>query len=317
MVERPGNRHDEPMTVSSRPILVTGASTGIGRAVTERLAAAGRPVFATARKPADLAALGAIVNVTPLELDVRDPAAVAAAVDRVRSAGRGLDALVNNAGLGGIGPIASFTDAEILELFEVNVFGVVRMTRAFLPLILESRGRVITIGSQGGSIAMKYYAPYTMTKHAMEAFTKALDDEIRPHGARAAIVQPGGVITAIGDNSAAGDRERFRRAPPPFDEEARQVLESFDEGSAFDASQPESGANRNPCPPDEVARAVENVLAAPDPPLRTLVGTRWEGNRVLDSLVDRIAEANACPSLNYPTEELVGRLRARLLRPKG
>jgi NAD(P)-dependent dehydrogenase (short-subunit alcohol dehydrogenase family) len=302
------------MTGPLRPVLITGASTGIGRAITERLAAAGWPVFATARKPSDLEALAAIDNVTPLELDVRDPAAVGAAADRVHSGGAGLYALVNNAGLGGIGPIASFTDSEVRDLFEVNVFGVVRTTQAFLPLILESKGRVITIGSQGGSIAMKYYAPYTMTKHAMEAFTKALDDEIRPHGARAAIVQPGGVVTAIGDNSSAGDRERFRRAPPPFDAEARQVLEAFDEASSFDPTRPESAGNRNPCPPDDVARAVENVLTAADPPLRTLVGTRWEGNRVLDSLLDRIAEANDCPSLAYPAEELVERLRERLRR---
>ena len=92
------------------------------------------------------------------------------------------------------------------------------------------------------------------------------------------------------------------------------MLDAFDEPSGFDSTQPESAANRNPCSPDDVARVVESVLDAADPPLRTLVGTRWEGNRVLDSLVDRIAEANACPSLNYPTEELVGRLRARLLR---
>lgn len=303
--------------VTRDAVLVTGASTGIGRACVERLAAAGWSVFAGARKPADLTALAGMPGVTALALDVRDAVDVSAAATRIRASGQKLAALVNNAGLGGIGFLASFTDDEVHELFDVNVLGVVRMTRACLPLILASKGRIVTIGSQGGSVAMKYYAPYTMTKHALEAFTKALDDEIRPHGARAAIVQPGGVITAIGENSAGGDRDRFRRAPAPFDAEAKQVLEHFDESAGFDPDQPEGPGNRNPCPPDDVARVVENILEAADPPLRTLVGTRWEGNRVLDSLVDRIAEANACPSLNYPTEELVGRLRARLLRSKG
>jgi NAD(P)-dependent dehydrogenase (short-subunit alcohol dehydrogenase family) len=309
----------EPMPApDARTVLVTGASSGIGRAIVERLAAAGWTVFAAARKPRDLESLAAVPGITPLRLDVRDPAQVAAAVDRVREAGRGLDALVNNAGLGGIGPIAAFTDAELRDLFEVNVFGVFRMTREFLPLILPVRGRIVTIGSQAGSIAMRWYAPYTMSKHAMEAFTRVLDEEIRPHGARASIVQPGAVSTAIGENSIAGDRARFERAPAPFDAEAREILPALDAPITFNPSRPEGPGNRNPCPPDHVAQVVQAILDASDPPLRALVGTRWEGNRVLTTLIDRIADANECPSLRYPAEELAARLRERLdRRPPG
>ena len=156
---------------------------------------------------------------------------------------------------------------------------------------------------------MKYYGPYTMTKHALEALVVALDGEIRPHGARAAIVQPGGVITAIGDNSLAADRDRFRRAPPPFDLEAREIAESLDApGPAFDPGQPESAANRNPCPPETVADAILKLLESRDPPLRTLVGTRWEGDRVLRALMERIADANRCSALSYSREELTKKL---------
>ncbi|HEX7881028.1 MAG TPA: SDR family oxidoreductase [Candidatus Eisenbacteria bacterium] len=298
----------------SKPVLVTGASTGIGRAIVERLAAAGLPVYATARKPDDLAGLDAIPDVMALPLDVRDPASVVALAETIRTAGRGLYAVVNNAGLGGIGPVASFTDEAVRDLFEVNVFGVFRLTRACLPLILESHGRVIVIGSQGGSVSMRWYAPYTMTKHAMEAFTKALDDEIRPHGARALIVQPGAVSTAIGDNSETGDRERFRSAPPPFDVDAAAILKGFDEPSVFDPTQPESAGNRRHSPPDDVARVVESLLTDPDPPLRSLVGTRWEGNRVITTLIDRLVEANACPSLGYSADELAAKVRERMAR---
>ncbi len=259
-------------TRQHRPILITGASTGIGQAATIRLAGLGYPVFATARRPEDLAQLGSIRNVTPVRLDVRNPDDVATSLDIVRTSGRGLYAVVNNAGVGGIGPIASFTDDDVRDLFEINVFGVMRLTRAFLPLLLESSGRAIVVGSMGGSISMKYYAPYTMTKHAMEAFVTALDIEIRPHGARAAIIQPGAVTTAIFETAHEADRQRFLRAPAPFDREAREVLVGFDADDGFDPTQPESATNRNPSTPEAVA------------------------------------EANDCPSLGYTRAELIERL---------
>lgn len=293
---------------SSQPVFVTGASTGIGRATAIQLAGLGHPVFASARKSRDLEELAAIDNVTAVPLDVRRPDQVAEAFETVRAAGSGLYALVNNAGVGGIGPVATFTDEEVLDLFEVNVFGVFRMTRTFLPLILEGRGRVVLVGSQGGSVSMRYFAPYTMTKHALEAFTVALDAEIRPHGARVTIVQPGGVRTAIFGSTLEGDRERFRRARPPFDQEAQVILETFDDDAEFDPARPESASNRRPSTPEAVAEVIRECLHAADPPLRSLVGTRWEGNRVLDTLMERIAQANSCPSLSYSREELFARL---------
>ncbi len=303
-------------STSSRPVFITGAGSGIGRATAVTLSGLGHPVYAAARKTAHLEELGAIGNITPVRLDVRDPDQARAAVEMVAAAGAGLYALVNNAGVGGIGPIAAFTDDEVRDLFEVNVFGVVRMTRLFLPMLLEARGRVVIVGSQGGSISMKYYGPYTMTKHALESFVVALDAEIRPHGARATILQPGGVITDIGRNSAGADEARFRRAGPPFDVEAGEILSMPDGSEAFDPSRPESAANRNPTHPDVVADAVRDALDAADPALRVLIGTRWEGNRVLDALMSRIDDANACPSLRYPEEELLRRLEM-VLRMKG
>jgi NAD(P)-dependent dehydrogenase (short-subunit alcohol dehydrogenase family) len=293
---------------SDRPILVTGASTGIGRALVERLADLGHPVFAAARKPADLEELAALPDVTPLRLDVRSGADVEAALARVRAAGRGLYGLVNNAGLGGIGPLVSYTDEELRDLFEVNVFGVIRVTRAFLPLLLESRGRIVLVGSQAGSISMKYYGPYSMTKHALEAMTVALDAEVRPHGVRVSIFQPGAVATAIGDNSSTADRDRFSRAPAPFDTEARALLESDEAGPTYDPALPEGPGNRNPATAGEAADVVRLLLEADDPPLRVLFGTRWEGNRVLTALAEKLVDANACPSLGESREDLAARL---------
>jgi NAD(P)-dependent dehydrogenase (short-subunit alcohol dehydrogenase family) len=293
---------------SSQPVFVTGASTGIGRATAVQLAGLGHPVFASARKSHDLKELSAIDNVTAVRLDVRDPEQVAEVYEMIRSSGSGLYGLVNNAGVGGIGPVATFTDEEVRDLFEVNVFGVFRMTRTFLPLLLEARGRVVLVGSQGGSVSMKYFGPYTMTKHALEALAVALDGEIRPHGARVSIVQPGGVRTAIFGNTVEADRDRFLRAPSPFDIEARAILETFDDDAEFDPALPESASNRRPSSPEVVAEVIRECLHSPDPPLRSLVGTRWEGNRVLNTLMERIAQANFCPALDYSREELFARL---------
>jgi NAD(P)-dependent dehydrogenase (short-subunit alcohol dehydrogenase family) len=315
-------------------ILVTGSSTGIGRCLTERLAGIGHRVFATARRPEDLASLAAIANVTPIPLDVCDPTAIERAVEIVRARGLGLYGLVNNAGVGGIGPIASWTDAELDAIFAVNALGPVRMCRAFLSMLLESSGRVVNVSSQGGSISKKYFGPYTMTKHAMEAFTVALAEEVGPFGVRVSVVQPGGVVTPIGEKSVKADIARFRRAPAPFDAESRMIAEALaaqaaepdepaqaagpaqadrgGDGGGSGEGEPESEANRKPSPPALVADAILHALFDSAPRLRYLVGTRWEGDRVIDTLIGRLVDANACPSLGYSRDELVTRLDARL-----
>lgn len=301
------------MTSGVRAILVTGASTGIGHHLTCRLAELGHTVFAGARKLADLAALAGITNVVPLPLDVRNAEQIAFAVERVRAHGPGLAGLVNNAGLGGLGPFVTWSEDELLEMFDVNALAPIRMTRAFLPLLLEAGGRIVNIGSQGGSISMRYFGPYTMTKHALEALTVALDQELAPAGVRVSIVQPGGVVSAIGDNSLPGTTARFRRAQPPFDTEAAGVLDGMLESdptadapaSVSAADEPESATNRKPSSPEIVTVAVLDALFSDKPRLRYLVGTRWEGGRVLRALLEKLLDANDCPALGYSREELI------------
>lgn len=339
------------------PVLVTGASTGIGRHLATRLAGLGHLVFATARKPADLEMLGRIPGVEPVQLDVRNPADVDRAVRQVEARGRGLYGLVNNAGLGGLGLLATWSEEELLEIFDVNALAPIRLTRAFLPLLVRARGRVVNIGSQGGSISMRYFGPYTMTKHALEAFTVSLAEELEPYGVGVSIVQPGGIVSAIGENSLAGTAERFRRAREPFVDEAAAVLAGLEPpradrpadsatdpaadtgagsgsdpaagaaaccgadpaadmaaGSGADPAAPdlpESEANRKPSSPEIVAVAVLDALFAERPRQRYLVGTRWEGGRVLGALMDRLLDANACPTLGYSLDELIDMLRER------
>ncbi len=298
---------------SPHSVFVTGASTGIGNSLTHMLAAAGHPVYATARKDADLEALAAIPNVTPVRLDVRDPQQVRAALELVTRSGRGLYGLVHNAGVGDLGMVSTFTDEELRDVFEVNVFGPFRLTNVFLPMLIEAKGRVVLVGSQGGMISKKYYGPYTMTKHALEAYSVALRDELADYGVGVSIIQPGGVATNMGRNSFAGLVARFERAKPPFKEEADAVLESFNRPpETVPAEAEESETNRKPSHPDVVASVIVEALFSETPKLRYLVGTQWEGDRVLHALMEKLLDENDNPMHHYSRQQLIDLLDQKI-----
>ncbi|PKN91431.1 MAG: corticosteroid 11-beta-dehydrogenase [Chloroflexi bacterium HGW-Chloroflexi-6] len=298
--------------MQNRPIFVTGASSGIGLDITRRLAAQGHPVYATARKEGDLQALAALENVTPVRLDVRDPQQVREAAELVARNGGGLYGLVNNAGIGELGLVSTWTDEELHDIFDVNVFGPFRLTNALLPLLVEARGRVVLISSQGGMISKKYYGPYTMTKHALEAYSVAVRDELAAHGVLVSIVQPGGVETSIGENSFAGMLRRFERAQPPFKAEADAVLASFNAPPEPPASGEESESNRKPSPPALVTEAVVDALFSAAPKFRYLVGTKWEGDRVIHALIEKLLDENDNPVHNYSQAELAALLARKI-----
>ena len=185
-------------TPPAKAVLVTGASTGIGRNVTEKLAAAGYFVYAGARKDADLEALNKIKNVQAIKLDVTRQADVDAAVETVTKAGRGLYGLVNNAGVATPGPTADLSMAEFDLMMQVNVYGPFRMVQAFRPLLLASKGRITNIGSISGILAPLRLNAYSITKHGMEAYTDSLAVELAPQGVIVNIVEPGNFDSAIG-----------------------------------------------------------------------------------------------------------------------
>ena len=217
-----------------KAILVTGASTGIGRNVTEHLAAAGYFVYAGARKPADLEALGKIKNVQAIKLDVTKADDIAAAVDTVTKAGRGLYGLVNNAGVATVGSVADTSLDEFDLVMQVNVYGPWRMTKAFTPLLLASKGRVTTIGSISGVLASKDLPAYAMSKHAVEAFTDSLAQQLEPQDVRVSVVEPGNFDSDIGKNvtlrtgvvGRMTDRSRYKK---PDEVSAAVAAALFDE----------------------------------------------------------------------------------------
>jgi NAD(P)-dependent dehydrogenase (short-subunit alcohol dehydrogenase family) len=188
----------------SKVILVTGATSGIGKATAELLAAKGYHVFGTSRDPAGKTANGFEL----LQLDVSSDESVAACVSAVtdRTGGR-IDVLHNNAGTGIIGAAEEVTPDEAMKLFQVNFFGVMRMTNAVLPLLRARRsGTVINMSSSGGVAGLPFAALYCATKFALEGYTEALRHELRPLGIAAVVVAPGPVSTPAGDKAMRAEK---------------------------------------------------------------------------------------------------------------
>ena len=186
-------------TDGKKAVLVTGASTGIGRLTAETLAAAGHLVYAGARKPEDLKALNAIENVEAVRLDVTRQADIDAAVELIGSRELGLWGLVNNAGINRIDPLIEVDMDALNLLFDVNVFGVVRVTKAFAPLLIDAGGRVAVVSSISGILAgYPAYGGYAMTKHAMEAYIDTLAVELGMLGVTVSGIEPGNYRSQIG-----------------------------------------------------------------------------------------------------------------------
>jgi NAD(P)-dependent dehydrogenase (short-subunit alcohol dehydrogenase family) len=196
-------------SVFPRAILVTGASSGIGRATVRTFSAAGWQVAATMRRPADGHDLASLAGVRVLPLDVTSTESVEAAVAAVHEACGRLDAVVNNAGYGVDGVFESMDDELIRRQFETNVFGLMRVTRAVLPLLRQQQGgTIVQVSSMGGRVTFPLYSIYHGTKWAVEGFCESLALELRPFGIRVRLVEPGKIKT---DFYA---RSRERSAPP-------------------------------------------------------------------------------------------------------
>ena len=161
-----------------KAVLITGATSGIGRAAAELLAEQGYFVYAGARKDADMAELNAIDNIKAVRLDVTKQDQIDAAVALIEKDGRGLWGVVNNAGVNVVAPLVAAREDEFQFLFDVNVFGVYRVTKAFAPLVVASKGRIVNISSISGILAGPGYGMYAASKHAVEAYSDQLAFEM-------------------------------------------------------------------------------------------------------------------------------------------
>lgn len=283
------------MSGSSRgAVLVTGSSTGIGRACALRLDRVGFAVFAGVRRAEDGEALRgeASERLEPLILDVTDEEAIGGAAARLREAAGGrLAGLVNNAGVAVPGPVEALDLDELRRQLEVNVVGQVAVTQALLGMIRSARGRVVFMSSIGGRRSLPFLSPYNASKHALEAIGDSLRLELKPFGVAVSIVEPGAVATEIWGK---GERDGARLR----DAMAIEMRDLYGERlDRFQALAAKTGAGGVPA--DEVADAVERALTAARPKTRYVVGReariqaaigRVAPDRAMDRLIERELE---------------------------
>lgn len=259
------------MRKSPGTIVVTGASTGLGRACALWLARnEGFAVVGTVRRPEDGERLVADSGgkVAAVRLDVTDPASVESAASEVVGlvGDRGLAGLVNNAGIVVAGPLEFLPLADFRRQLDVNVTGLLATTQAFLPLLRRARGRIVNLSSTSGRLSFPMIGPYAASKFAVEALSDALRLELHAFGIHVAIVQPGPVDTPIWDR-AAEDSARIEAELP---EAARTYYADLYEGFRRESRR----SRRRAVPADDVARAVAHALTAPRPRTRYLVSRR-------------------------------------------
>jgi len=296
---------EESSTASSRAVLVTGASSGIGRRIAETLAANGYFVFAGARKREDIAALSEIPNMQGIRLDVTVQSEIDAAVQAVLDSGRPLYGLVNNAGVLITGPSTEVDVESVQWLFDVNVFGVYRVTQAFAPLIVESKGRIIMIGSIAGNIGIGFLGAYSMSKHAIEGYTDALATEMERFGVHVSVVAPGDYASSIWDNDIAGARAKeVVDLDSPYADDYHQWIDFVASMQLED--------------PVEVANVVHTALSVENPKRRYLVVPNEEEMAwVTGSAVRRLAELNGEHEFSYSTGELTDLIESSIEMESG
>src|SRR5262249_13082298 len=249
-------------------VLVTGASSGIGRASALLLVENGFRVLAAVRKPVDGERLQADAGVElyPVIMDVTDGGSIQAAVAHVSAhlAGGNLDGLVNVAGIGLSAPLEYVSQEELRRLFDVNVFGQLAVIQAFLPMLHRSRGRIVNMSSVGAHIAIPFGGVLNACKAAFGTLSDTLRMELRPFGIRVSTVEPASINTPAVEKTLGHVEETINRLPPEGAQRYGDMLRKFNRRAL--------PRELNGSPPDIVARAVLPALSAPGPRIRYVVG---------------------------------------------
>jgi NAD(P)-dependent dehydrogenase (short-subunit alcohol dehydrogenase family) len=284
---------------ASGAVVVTGASSGIGRATALLLDAEGYRVFAGVRKEADAREISqdGSDRLTPISVDVTDAGQIEAARQQVAEAvgGEGLVGLVNNAGVGGGGPIEFMPLDELRGTIEINLIGQVAVTQAFIPLLRKAKGTIVFIASIGGRVASPFMSPYNTSKFAIEALGESLRHELRPWEIDVAVVEPGSIDTEIWTKGNDQLRERLGEMP----EDARRLygrqITRFGEVLNETASRG--------IPAEKVAEVVHKAISSDNPKHRYLVGTDAKiGARLKGTLPDRTFSKLAARQMKMPTD---------------
>jgi len=290
-----------------KAVLVTGASSGLGRAMAETMAANGYFVYAGARKDKDLEELTAIENIQGVRLDVNNQDQIDAAVKTISEAGRGLYGLVNNAGVAVVQPLIEIEEQDFDFQMNVNIYGPYRVTRAFAPLLIESKGRISIIGSISGTLSSATWGPYSMTKFAMEAYADALAHEMKSFGVHVSLIEPGAYRSNIGKSALERMDEQNQSADDSQFKEAMD--ESINWLSLFESDQGD---------PMEVADTVMKALFDDNPkPRYLIVPTQEQAYWTINRAIERMVEQNHDHKYSYDREALIEMLDTALAKQSG
>jgi NAD(P)-dependent dehydrogenase (short-subunit alcohol dehydrogenase family) len=271
-------------------VLITGCSSGIGKATALAAAARGHRVYATARDPESLRELAGGGRIRTLALDVTDTGSIGRAVASVLGETGRLDVLVNNAGYGQYGAVEEVTAEEWRREFDVNLFGAVEVTRAVLPAMRQARsGTIVNVSSVAGKIAIPFAAPYCASKHALEAVSDALRVEVAPFSIRVVVIEAGPIATRFGERALASVA-RMLESPGPYSAFYRNAERAMD--TDFQAGK---------LPPEAVARVIVEAIESERPKTRYRV-TRMASVLILlrRFLPDRFFDRRMKKILNLP-----------------
>jgi NAD(P)-dependent dehydrogenase (short-subunit alcohol dehydrogenase family) len=283
----------------SKTVVITGASSGIGKSCVSRLVKNGWRIFATVRRSDDGERLVSEVGagVTPIILDVEERSSISAAAEQVTAElqGRGLDGLVNVAGIGMVRPLEYATAADLQKIFEVNVFGQIAVSQAFLPLLRQSRGRIVNISSVGAHVAIPFGGLLNASKSAFGLLSDTLRLELHPFGIRVCVIEPAAIKTPAVEKTLGNIEGVIATLPPGGAAEYGEMLTKF---AARAYAQESTGS-----PPDVVARAVSHALTARRPRTRYRVGKHAGLLSVLPRILpDKLLDALLLRVLGLPTK---------------
>ncbi len=277
-----------------RAVLVTGASSGIGLRMTEVLSQNGFFVYAGARSAEDLARLDAMENVKSVRLDVTIQSEIDAAVALIRSEGRGLFGLINNAGVATMGPLIEMSEEDMDFQLDVNLLGPYRVTKAFADLLIESKGRIMTVSSIGGILSGPFLGAYSISKHGVEAYTDALAAELARFDVTVGVVEPGNYKSQILASMVA--RMKAAGYAPPENSRYGSMLDLIT--GPIDRSQYKE--------PDDVALAALDFLSSDTPKRRYMVvPNQFEAAITIRQAIQELVQLNEGHAFSYDRDELV------------
>ncbi|WP_299080522.1 SDR family oxidoreductase [uncultured Paraglaciecola sp.] len=278
------NGHTAQQSKSTTPqkaVLVTGSNSGLGLRMTQELSQHGFYVYAGVLHKHEMKAMNAMKNVTAVQFDVRNQNEIDAAVNFVEKQGRGLYGLINNAGVAVFGPMLELPLEQLQYQLDVNVFGPYRVTQAFAPMIIESQGRIATTGSIAGILSSSMFGAYSMSKHAVEAYTDALSKEMARFDVSVHVIEPGNYASNIG-NAAKKllDDTQYWTDDSQYKKERDNLIVGL--------AQTDKGAD-----PVDVGRAALHIMQSDSPKIRYMVtATEQQADATVRRQISKMLELN-------------------------